>query len=450
MFSTSAMEKYDLNQRKRRRSTEDEPELYRPRIMRSPGAIRLEYGANVDPIPAQYEKPITTPSQASSSHLNKGASIPEATSSDATLELKIPDQATTNDALLEKNFDREIIFIHEFETRALHFTYGGFVPDSRLPQPVLVTDSLEILAQKLRKIVDYGIKTRQSLAVATGYLTTQKLKEHDPVGNAIATVDRLGSDGWDIFCSGLVRRERGETGHFEIDKWLTPVDWSAPQFSLPIGEEAIHGKPPSARVQKTFDRRAKALQFLFKNPDITPENAKWFTMNRLLMLPLVKAVDRMLAAIGTMRWGREKGKAMMVQEEVAFLKHTVALAEGILYGIPASLIEATTGPNRMRARKTSMVQAEYLLARKRARMAAEPATGSRSADGRSLWTETHKYVSSYLAILRDRISELELGRVSVKIDAQRNYDNSKRVDLDIQNRATQLMAIEVTKSILSG
>ncbi|KAJ5683409.1 hypothetical protein N7462_006574 [Penicillium macrosclerotiorum] len=72
--------------------------------------------------------------------------------------------------------------------------------------------------------------------------------------------------------------------------------WKEQSVSLPAFNWVAHVKPVPPGALKTFSQRAVAMTTIWKGYTATPENAVWLTDNYPYLLPLVKAVTKVVNA----------------------------------------------------------------------------------------------------------------------------------------------------------
>ena len=131
-------------------------------------------------------------------------------------------------------------------------------------------DTLKILCSKLTAIASV-ISAGQSVAVATGYSAAAN-PEQRAVEKAVGQMDPWEHRAWEWF----------QTGSYVLPE----MDWKSNVDSI----------PQSLRPLKTAQRRAEALNRLYKTDQAKPCHSVWFTKHHLLCLPLVKAMARVIGA----------------------------------------------------------------------------------------------------------------------------------------------------------
>ncbi|KAJ5108457.1 hypothetical protein N7456_005132 [Penicillium angulare] len=153
-----------------------------------------------------------------------------------------------------------------------------------LPEP---TDSLR---QTLIKVQDLAqvVADAHSLAVRTGYRGAAHT-DRDPVSLAMKNMTEMEKEQYNAWISGAT---------------MPQIDWFKSTKPLPGG----------ARSLGRFKKRACAMQQIWKNSDITTENASWLTTEMVPLLPLVKAVARIQAAERELKGGQSELTAMEIAE----------------------------------------------------------------------------------------------------------------------------------------
>lgn len=79
-----------------------------------------------------------------------------------------------------------------------------------------------------------------------------------------------------------------ELAHYE--------EWKSQAARLPALDWAKNVLPVHPRAFKTFSQRATAMDIIWRRQGATPENAAWLSVFHLDLLPLVKAVVKVLSA----------------------------------------------------------------------------------------------------------------------------------------------------------
>ncbi|KAI9898641.1 hypothetical protein N3K66_007001 [Trichothecium roseum] len=140
-----------------------------------------------------------------------------------------------------------------------------------LPMP-LDTDSLDDIAAKMEALADV-VEQRRSLLAATGFRGAEL---GDPAAAAVATMcweEALDYDAW----------RRGEA---------VPVfDWERNRIRV-SGEDCA---PVGERTRRELERRARAMNAVWRVHAATPENALWLAVHMSNMEPLVEAVAKVQA-----------------------------------------------------------------------------------------------------------------------------------------------------------
>ena len=129
-------------------------------------------------------------------------------------------------------------------------------------------DDLEITARKMQSLASV-ISSGRNLSVGPGHVSTPKQKQ---------TAEEFARE----------RTTSSETTQYEAWKMgitqLPELDWYNNQVHV----------PPEA--MKTFSRRAVAMDIIWQRRDMALEHAAWLTINMPFLLPLVKAVTKILRA----------------------------------------------------------------------------------------------------------------------------------------------------------
>lgn len=134
-----------------------------------------------------------------------------------------------------------------------------------VPEPA---DDLETTARKLEVLANV-VNEGNSLALFTGLKLAQP-KDAESLAKSQMTSVELGSYAdW---------KSKTEPVH--------SFDWENNKTPLPS---------TSAQSLKKFTRRAAAMDVIWGHEGATPEHASWLTFNMTSLLPLVKAVSRVLA-----------------------------------------------------------------------------------------------------------------------------------------------------------
>lgn len=136
-----------------------------------------------------------------------------------------------------------------------------------VPSP---TDDLETTAKKLEALADV-VKQGSSLALYTG-LKLSHPKPRDAESIAVSQMTAVELECYNDWKSKT-----------------TPVpsfDWGNNKSAVPTGHQS----------QKKFTRRAAAMDVVWGRDGATAEHASWLTTKMAFILPLVKAVSRVLTA----------------------------------------------------------------------------------------------------------------------------------------------------------
>ena len=132
-------------------------------------------------------------------------------------------------------------------------------------------DSPKILTEKFSRIITV-VSSGRSIAAATGFLATDK-PCRDPFAKAKSEMTPTEFEFWDSY-------DKGQCAQLPVIQWESDFD--------PI--------PTAAKSLKIAQRRAKALNRLYKTDLAQAGHAVWFTRNHEVLLPLVKAEARIIGA----------------------------------------------------------------------------------------------------------------------------------------------------------
>ncbi|KAL8808953.1 MAG: hypothetical protein Q9223_003665 [Gallowayella weberi] len=195
----------------------------------------------------------------------------------------------------------------------------------QLPLPC---DKPQTLEAKLTAILA-TVSSGQSLAAATHYLATPHLNR-DPIAKAMQEMGPYERMQWDAYTAD-------------------------PQLKLPVINWAtnLDTEPTSARPLKNAQRRAEALNRLYKTDQARPGHAVWFTKHHMYLLPLVKAVARVIGAERDL-CGGDKGDAMAdlqtVNAVLGVLGEMISTGKVGIDGNLIARVQAVLGMERMRLR----------------------------------------------------------------------------------------------------
>lgn len=131
-------------------------------------------------------------------------------------------------------------------------------------------DTLIILCSKLTAIME-AVVAGQSVAVATAYAAATSPDRH-ALRRAISQMPPFEAKVWTWFATGSCALPDME--------WKTSIDTT----------------PRSPRPLMTAQRRAEALNRLYKTDQAHPPHWVWFTKHHSVYLPLVKAMARVIGA----------------------------------------------------------------------------------------------------------------------------------------------------------
>jgi hypothetical protein len=149
-------------------------------------------------------------------------------------------------------------------------TSAGFssYPDS-LPIPQK-GDSIAVLQLKMTALAE-AVRRGQSVAFVTNY-TASTNQERDATKKAVAEMRRQELEAWTLYSQGKYP--------------LPTIDWNASREPAPT----------STRTLRIAQRRAEALNRLYKTEKADQGHSVWFTKNESAHLPLVKAMARVIGA----------------------------------------------------------------------------------------------------------------------------------------------------------
>ncbi|KAK4995417.1 hypothetical protein LTR66_004761 [Elasticomyces elasticus] len=170
-----------------------------------------------------------------------------------------------------------------------------------IPEP---TKDLVTIAKQLQNLCD-ATKTGKSLVAITAS-NPYKVSRSRTALNVDKTLEEK------------VISEMTPVERLQYDAWKTnpitlpPIDWT--QDQLP---------PPRSNVQlKRYRVRAEALNRLYDTDRATIEHVAWITQNQISMLPLVKAIARIIGAETDAR----QGYSPAVLAEVQILNEILAVS----------------------------------------------------------------------------------------------------------------------------
>jgi hypothetical protein len=172
-----------------------------------------------------------------------------------------------------------------------------------LPEP---GDSLPVLHIKLQALATV-VLGNESVAAATGYRAATK-RERDPEAAARQEMPQVDLRLWDGWKEGRVA--------------LPSIDWSITPPSAPT----------SARPLRIANRRAVALNRLYNTTLATPAHAAWFTSNHAGLLPLVKAMARVIGVERDLVGGID-GLSPGQLAEIQSIGRVVAVVADIIHGL---------------------------------------------------------------------------------------------------------------------
>ncbi|KAL8770791.1 MAG: hypothetical protein Q9209_003658 [Squamulea sp. 1 TL-2023] len=195
-----------------------------------------------------------------------------------------------------------------------------------LPDP---SDSAATLSTKLTAIVT-RISSGQSIAAATGFLATPN-PHRDPVAKATQEMHPYELEYWDAYITNPDLIE------FPNIDWSTDIDTS----------------PTSKKPIQNAKRRAEALNRLYQTDQAQPGHSVWFTKHHEYLLPLVKAMARVIGAERDI-CGGSKGLAKADLQTVNAILSTVGKMvseeQHKIDGSLIALVNSVLGAERQRLR----------------------------------------------------------------------------------------------------
>lgn len=196
----------------------------------------------------------------------------------------------------------------------------------QLPHP---SDSPATLTAKLNAILA-ALASGQGLAAATGFLATPN-SNRDHIAKACQDMHPEERMMWDEYTANPQLR-------------LPAINWKTD----------IDAEPTSTKPLKTAKRRAEALNRLYKTDQARPGHVVWLTKNHLVLLPLVKAVARIIGAETDISGGR-RGAAVAdlqtVNKILGVLGAVVEERKGEIDGAVIARVQTVLGMERKRQRK---------------------------------------------------------------------------------------------------
>lgn len=169
-----------------------------------------------------------------------------------------------------------------------------------LPIPI-PSDDIETACRKLEDLADV-IRQGKSVAIRTGFKGT--------IHGSL--------DAEEIAMRDMTWMELKQFKAWKSGIEMPDLDWD--KCRLPVT-----GGP---RPQKTFRRRAVALNRIYNRSDLTIENARWIAMNEVYQMPLVLAVDRVVGVELDLRGGQHM-LSQLEWAEIQTLRHSVAVVKTI-------------------------------------------------------------------------------------------------------------------------
>ena len=193
-------------------------------------------------------------------------------------------------------------------------------------------DSPEILTEKFGRIIAV-VSSGRSIAAATGFVATDK-PCHDPVAKAKSEMTSTEFACW-------VAYNKGQCAQLPAIQWESDFD--------PI--------PTAAKGLKIAQRRAKALNRLYKTNLAQAGHAVWFTRNHGVWLPLVKAEARIIGAeidLSCQGKGKVAGAALndlqIVNRILSFVGEMLKSGRRGIVGKVATRLQAVLAQERKRLR----------------------------------------------------------------------------------------------------
>lgn len=107
-------------------------------------------------------------------------------------------------------------------------------------------------------------------------------------GLALTTGSRASPHSHEIEAFAKERMVDPESAQYE--------QWKAGQLDLPQLDLATHRTVVQPEALSTFTQRAEAINVIYKCRGVDPENAAWVSTNIPTLMPLVKAVGKILSA----------------------------------------------------------------------------------------------------------------------------------------------------------
>ncbi|ABM92660.1 unknown [Curvularia thermal tolerance virus] len=183
-------------------------------------------------------------------------------------------------------------------TANVDFSEGPSLPAEVLPMPE-PTDSLQTLSNKMRALAEV-VERGASVARFTGMLgTPQGSRDAEEVGKLRMT---------DL--------EREMFDHWAAGGVLPPIDW----------DKDMKKAPSSGEGMRRAQRRAQALNMLYKTDKAQPQHVMWYQDTYATIIPLLVAVTKVIGAQTDFLSGQDK----LTDNEVAEVQ-TIGRATGTTY-----------------------------------------------------------------------------------------------------------------------
>ncbi|KAH8726042.1 hypothetical protein GQ44DRAFT_826144 [Phaeosphaeriaceae sp. PMI808] len=145
--------------------------------------------------------------------------------------------------------------------------FGSYPDNLPIPQK---GDSIAVLQRKMTALAE-AVRRGQSVAFVTNY-TASTNQERGAMEKAVAEMRIEELEAWTLYSQGKYP--------------LPKIDWNASREPAPT----------SARPLRIAQRRAEALNRLYKTEKVDQGHSVWFTKNELVHLPLIKAMARVIGA----------------------------------------------------------------------------------------------------------------------------------------------------------
>ncbi|KAL9630329.1 MAG: hypothetical protein Q9204_004778 [Flavoplaca sp. TL-2023a] len=194
-----------------------------------------------------------------------------------------------------------------------------------LPKP---SDLPQTLKMKLTAIVR-TLRSGQSIASATCFAATPN-HTRDPIAKAKQEMHPTELWMWNTYM-------------MEPTVKLTVIDWTLD----------VEPNPTTKKALQNAERRAEALNRLYETDQAQPGHAVWFTRNLLPLLPLVKAMERVIGAekdIGCGTKGLLKADLQTLNAILGTVGSIVSKGTNKIDGGVLGLVQSVLGAERQRLR----------------------------------------------------------------------------------------------------